>query len=67
MARNGQTLAERSSYQIHFKNKDNVSSSIKGKRVFTREDGASAHCQVDNMVLLEQVAFDWLDEIFDYQ
>jgi dienelactone hydrolase len=46
---------------------ENVSSSIKGKRVFTQKDGASAHCQVDNMVLLEQVAFDWLDEIFDYQ
>jgi hypothetical protein len=46
---------------------DNVSSAIKVKRVFTREDGASAHCQVDNMVLLEQVVFDWLDEIFDYQ
>ncbi|MFX0203998.1 MAG: alpha/beta hydrolase family protein [Candidatus Hodarchaeota archaeon] len=46
---------------------ENVSSSVKGKRVFTREDSASAHCQVDNMVLLEQVAFDWLDEIFDHQ
>ncbi|HEY69779.1 MAG TPA: alpha/beta fold hydrolase [Anaerolineae bacterium] len=43
---------------------DRVSSSIKAKRVFRREDGASSHCQVDNMPLLEQVAYDWLDEVF---
>lgn len=44
---------------------ENVGTSIKAIRVFTQEDGASAHCQVDNMSLLAQVAYDWLDEIFD--
>jgi hypothetical protein len=34
-------------------------------RVFTRQDGASMHCQIDNLALLEQIAFDWLDtELF---
>ena len=44
---------------------ETVSSQIKAKRVFTREDGASAHCQVDNMPLLEEMAYDWLDEVFE--
>jgi hypothetical protein len=42
---------------------ENVSSLVKAKHVFTRESGASSHCQVDNMSLLEQVAYDWLDEV----
>lgn len=44
---------------------DNVSSSIKAKRVFTQEDGASSHFQIDKMPLLEQVAYDWLDELLE--
>jgi hypothetical protein len=43
---------------------DNVSSPIKAKHLFKRESGASSHCQVDNMPLLEHVAYDWLDEVF---
>jgi hypothetical protein len=46
---------------------ENTGASIKDIRVFTREDGASAHCQVDNMSLLAQVAYDWLDHIFNYE
>ena len=30
--------------------------------VFTAEDGASTHCQSDNIRLSAQVTFDWLDE-----
>ena len=32
--------------------------------VFTAEDGASTHCQSDNIRLSAQVTFDWLDEQF---
>ncbi len=32
--------------------------------VFTAEDGASTHCQVDNIRLSAQVTFDWLDDLF---
>jgi esterase/lipase len=42
---------------------EDVSSSKKAKHVFTQESGASSHCQVDNMPLLEQVVYDWLDEV----
>jgi hypothetical protein len=30
--------------------------------VFTAEDGASTHCQADNIRLSAQVVYDWLDE-----
>ena len=30
-------------------------------RVFRPSDGASAHCQSDNLRLSAQVTFDWLD------
>ncbi len=33
--------------------------------VFTADDGASTHCQADNMRLSAQVTFDWLDGLFD--
>ena len=32
--------------------------------VFEMDDGADAHCQVGNLRLAAQVAFDWLDELF---
>jgi hypothetical protein len=31
--------------------------------VFTADDGASTHCQVDNLRLSAQVTFDWLDRV----
>ena len=46
---------------------ENEGTSTKAMRVFTREDGASVHCQVDNMPLLAQVAYDWLDDVLDYR
>lgn len=36
-------------------------------RRFTAEEGADAHCQVNNLRLAHSVIFDWLDNIFDYQ
>jgi pimeloyl-ACP methyl ester carboxylesterase len=32
--------------------------------VFTAEDGASTHCQADNIRLAAQVTFDWLEDQF---
>ncbi|MEJ2251724.1 MAG: hypothetical protein P8Y97_18955, partial [Candidatus Lokiarchaeota archaeon] len=43
---------------------DLVSSKIKDKRIFTMENGASMHCQIDNFSLLEEIAFDWLNKVF---
>jgi hypothetical protein len=33
-------------------------------REFVKEDGADAHCQVNNLRLAHQVVFDWLDRVF---
>jgi alpha-beta hydrolase superfamily lysophospholipase len=35
-------------------------------RVFTYDEGAGAHCQIDNLGLMHSVMFDWLDELFGY-
>jgi pimeloyl-ACP methyl ester carboxylesterase len=35
----------------------------KDRRVFTLEEGAEAHCQVNNYALMQAVVFDWLDEV----
>lgn len=34
-------------------------------RVFNANDGAEEHCQLGNLSHLHQVAFDWLDEVFN--
>jgi len=44
---------------------EHVSSNIKEMKIFTQSDGASMHCQIDNIGLLEQVAFDWLANVFE--
>jgi dienelactone hydrolase len=44
---------------------EQASSTIKDMRIFTQWDGASMHCQIDNLSLLEQNAFDWLDSVFE--
>jgi hypothetical protein len=36
-------------------------------REFVAAEGADAHCQINNLSLLQQVVFDWLDEVFEYQ
>ncbi|MFX1560768.1 MAG: hypothetical protein ACFFBL_09285 [Promethearchaeota archaeon] len=43
---------------------ERVSSTIKELRIYTQSDGASMHCQIDNLSLLEQNAFDWLYSVF---
>ena len=37
----------------------------KAQRIFTIEEGADAHCQINNFPLLHQVVFDWLDDILN--
>jgi hypothetical protein len=39
----------------------------KAFRVFVAADGADAHCQINNLGLMQQVVFDWLDEVFGYR
>jgi len=34
-------------------------------RHFSAQDGADAHCQVNNLRLAHLVVFDWLDRVFD--
>ena len=36
----------------------------KAFRIFTAEEGADAHCQLNNLGLMQQVVFDWLGEVF---
>ena len=35
-------------------------------RMFNADEGAEEHCQVGNLSLMHQVAFDWLDDVFDF-
>ncbi len=37
----------------------------KALHVFTEEEGADAHNQVNNLGLLHEIAFDWLDEVYN--
>jgi len=39
-------------------------SPYKGIHIFTRDEGADTHCQINNLTLLNQVVFDWLDALF---
>jgi len=34
-------------------------------RIFCIEEGADAHCQVNNVTLMQEVVYDWLDETFN--
>ena len=33
--------------------------------IFSIEEGADAHCQVNNVTLMQEVVYDWLDETFN--
>jgi pimeloyl-ACP methyl ester carboxylesterase len=48
-------------HQVAF---DQLRSPRKAQRLFMIEEGADAHCQINNFPLLHQVVFDWLDDIF---
>ena len=37
---------------------------MKKLRIFTKEEGGEAHCQVDNPALPNRIMFDWLAEVF---
>ncbi|MHB1132356.1 MAG: alpha/beta hydrolase family protein [Chloroflexota bacterium] len=34
-------------------------------RIFTREEGGEAHCQIDNLALPNRTMFDWLEEVVE--
>jgi esterase/lipase len=40
----------------------NALKSPKELHIFTAADGADAHCQINNLSLMQQVVFDWLVE-----
>ena len=42
----------------------NISSEEKTLRIFTNEEGAGSHCQVDNPRLMNEVVITWLNKIF---
>lgn len=47
---------------------DNISSKKKNLHIFTREqDGSNDHCQLDNFARAHQIAYDWLDELFNHK
>lgn len=46
---------------------DHVSSTVKDIKRGTVEDGADLHVQINNLALGQQMMFDWLDEVLDYQ
>jgi hypothetical protein len=35
--------------------------------VFSIEEGADAHCQLNNFSLMQQFVYDWLDDVFAAQ
>jgi len=53
-----QTLAQAQQFY------ENVASKRKTLRIFTFQDGADDHCQINNHTLRNQVVFDWLDDVF---
>ncbi|MFC1956175.1 alpha/beta hydrolase family protein [Chloroflexota bacterium] len=42
-----------------------LGSETKVLRTTTEEEGAEAHCQLNNFGLQHQISYDWLDEVFD--
>lgn len=46
---------------------DHVSSTVKAMKTGKVEDGADLHVQVNDLALGQQMMFDWLDEVLDYQ
>jgi hypothetical protein len=41
-----------------------VASHVKSLRATTEEEGAEAHCQLNNFGLQHQISYDFLDEVF---
>ncbi|HMK53908.1 MAG TPA: alpha/beta hydrolase [Methanobacteriaceae archaeon] len=45
---------------------ENIGSTNKQLHKFTLSEGGGAHCQVDNYNQLQEVVYDWLDDVFNY-
>ena len=43
---------------------ENISSEEKSLRIFTNEEGAGSHCQVDNHRLMNEVVITWLNKLW---
>jgi len=43
---------------------ENISSPEKSLRIFTNEEGAGSHCQVDNHRLMNEVVITWLNKLW---
>lgn len=43
---------------------ENISSEENTLRIFTNEEGAGAHCQVDNNRLMNEVVITWLNKVW---
>lgn len=41
---------------------ENIAAKDKKFHIFSVDDGAGAHCQINNFTLMNQVVYDWLDE-----
>jgi pimeloyl-ACP methyl ester carboxylesterase len=47
---------------------EGIASEVKRLHIFSlAADGSNDHCQLDNFARAHQVAFDWLNEVFEYQ
>ena len=44
----------------------NISSTIKEQKIFSQKEGASAHCQINNLTVACNTVYDWLDTIFQW-
>jgi pimeloyl-ACP methyl ester carboxylesterase len=46
---------------------ERVASREKRLRIYTKADGAGAHCQMDNQLIMNQELVAWLDRVFDLE
>jgi pimeloyl-ACP methyl ester carboxylesterase len=60
----GEGESKEQNQQVHYVYK-HLPNPKKEMYVFTRQDGADAHCQMNNFERLQQVAFDWLAGVFN--
>lgn len=44
---------------------ENIASTHKKINIFSVDESAGAHCQMNNFTLMNQTVFDWLDDTFD--
>ena len=61
MGENEADELKRQAAEIYNCLKDKTEATLK---IFTAQEGADTHCQVNNLRLSRQTIFDWLDDIF---